>query len=79
MGKKKSRSKQVSKGEVGNPTKTRLRFGEAGYEQQKMLNKWRAFQNGKNVVITIENPNKNETNKPYIRVPAKDVWRASSR
>ena len=34
-----------------------------------------AFIKGKNVVLTIKNPNKNETNKPFIRVPAKEQWR----
>ena len=31
MGKKKSRAKQVSKGEIGNPQRTRLRHWEEGY------------------------------------------------
>jgi hypothetical protein len=25
-------------------------------------------------VLTVENPNKNETNKRFIRVNARDVW-----
>jgi hypothetical protein len=39
------------------------------------INQLAAFMRGKNVVLTIENPNKNETNKRMIRVPAADVWR----
>ncbi len=34
----------------------------------KMLNKQRAFQKGKTVVYTVPNPNREETNKPFIRV-----------
>ena len=30
---------------------------------------------GKNVMLTVPNPNKNETNKRMIRVPATEVWR----
>ena len=29
---------------------------------------------GKKVFLTIENPVKSETNKPFIRVPAEHVW-----
>ena len=44
-------------------------------ENDRLYNQWDAFQKGKNVVLTIKNPNKNETNKPFIRVPAKEQWR----
>jgi hypothetical protein len=37
---------------------------------------WRAF---KNVVLTIENPNKNETAKRFIRVNAREVWGSPKR
>ena len=33
-----------------------------------------AFMKGKNVVLVIPNPNKHETNKPFVRINAKDVW-----
>ena len=63
MGKKKSRTKQVSKGEIGSPMKTKLRHYEEGYAAQRI----------------IKNPNGSETNKRYIRVPARDVWKSSKR
>ena len=44
-------------------------------QNDRLYNQWDAFQKGKNVVLTIKNPNKNETNKPFIRVPAKEQWR----
>ena len=41
-----------------------------------MLNKYTAFKKGKNVMLTIPNPNaKAEPAKPFIRVNAKEVWR----
>lgn len=37
--------------------------------------KYKAWLSGKNVVLTIPNPNTNETNKKFIRVNANEVWR----
>lgn len=79
MGKKKSRAKQVSKGEIGRPQRSRLRHGDEGYASQKITNQLKAFLAGKRVMLTIANPNKNETNKPYIRVPANEVWKHGKR
>lgn len=44
---------------------------------QRLLNQRRAYESGKNVMVTVENPNKNETNRRYIRVPASQVWRSN--
>jgi len=33
-----------------------------------------AFWEGKNVVLLVPNINKHETNKPFVRINAKDVW-----
>lgn len=38
------------------------------------LEKWNAWKKGKKVFLTVENPNSRETNKPFVRVPASDVW-----
>lgn len=42
---------------------------------ERVLNQRRAFNEGKNVVVTIENPNREETNRRFIRVNAKDIWK----
>jgi len=42
---------------------------------ERVLNQRRAFNEGKNVVVTIENPNREETNRRYIRVNARDIWK----
>jgi hypothetical protein len=78
MGKKKQRATQVSKGEVGRPQKSRSKLDE-DYPARRMMNQMRAFQQGKNVVLTIPNPNANETNKPFIRVNAREVWKGGKR
>ena len=79
MGKKKSRTKQVSKGIIGRPMRSRLRHFDEGYESQRTMNQLIAFNAGKKVMLTIPNPNKNETNKPMIRVPAHTVWKTGSK
>lgn len=41
----------------------------------RIMNQLAAHQKGKRVVVTMENPNKNETNKKFIRVLAKAIWK----
>lgn len=78
MGKKKSRDQQVSKGErksVSAATRKALKSDRSFIDVTRA--KWDAYSKGKNVVLTIPNPNTNETNKPFIRINAKDVWGSS--
>ena len=79
MAKKKSKSSgYISKGIVGT-TRSRKRHWEEGYQSDRIMNQLKAFLAGKNVMLTIENPNKNETNKRMIKVPAHTVWRGGKR
>lgn len=41
----------------------------------RVINQLSAHKRGKRVMVTMENPNKAETNKRFIRVPASTVWR----
>lgn len=41
---------------------------------EKFLNKFKAYLNGKNPWFTIENPNKEEKDKLFIRVRAVDLY-----
>ena len=80
MGKKRQRTKYVSKGER-NPIDPRWRKEyrrEYNGSTAQMQNKLEAWLMGKKVMLTIENPNKNETNKRFIRVNANDVWKRRS-
>ena len=72
MGKKRSRASQTSKGERRNVVNG---LSDDRTELQRVNDKMRAHVKGKNVMLTIENPNKSETKKPFIRVPAKEQWR----
>jgi hypothetical protein len=78
MGKKKQRAHQVSKGERRSVD---LRWSKVARKEwtgstAQMIAKMEAFRKGKNVMLTIPNPNKNETNKRFIRVNAKEVFKA---
>jgi len=76
MGKKKSRTSQTSKGLVGNAYQHAAKSLRKEYRNsvERLNNQLAAFKRGRRVMITIPNPNTNETNKPYIRVNARDVW-----
>ena len=77
MAKKKQRAHQVSKGErkSHDPKWGKQARREWVGSTAQMIAKVKAWQSGKNVMLTVENPNKNETNKKFIRVNANDVWR----
>lgn len=79
MGKKKGgKSKgNVSQGIHSNVAQSTRRAMRKEYlaSGMRLINQRKAFDEGKNVVVTIENPNKNETNKRFIRVNAKDIWK----
>ena len=79
MGKKKQRAHQVSKGQRDSVARSTVKAIRRDYMQSsdRLDNQLAAFMKGKNVMLTIPNPNKNETNKRMIRVPAREVWRGS--
>ena len=82
MGKKKSRATQVSKGERNNVSKDVSKALRRDYLQNdlaRLNNQIDAFKRGKNVMVTIPNPNTNETNKRFIRVSAKDIWKSNNK
>ena len=79
MGKKKGGKSKgfVSQGIHSNVAQSTRRAMRKEYlaSGMRLINQRKAFDAGKNVVVTIENPNKNETNKPFIRVNARDIWK----
>ena len=62
-GKKSSGKHEVSKGERRSSISTR---GVGVTNAEKMLRKLDALSKGKDVKITLENPNKEETNRKFI-------------
>ena len=72
-GKKSSGKNYTSKGERRNVVNGKQKSGDKS-ELETASNKMKAFRKGKMVWLTIPNPNKNETNKKFIRVKASEVW-----
>tara|TARA_Y100001938_G_C7813575_1_gene293087 strand:- start:204 stop:467 length:264 start_codon:yes stop_codon:yes gene_type:complete len=76
MGKKRHSTGYTSKGERRNVSKATTKAVRREYLQNGnvLFNKFDAWKKGKNVMVTMPNPNKNETNKRFIRVKASHVW-----
>lgn len=70
MGKKRLRAKYTSKGERNNSRKDVTKLLRRDYMNsiERDLNQQKALASGKNVVFTVPNPNKTETNQRFIRV-----------
>lgn len=67
----------ISQGERANVSKKMRNELRRGYMQSgdRVVNQLKAHRAGKRVMVTIENPNKAETNKRFIRIPASTIWR----
>lgn len=75
MGKKRLRKKLVSAGKHSSSTKGVLRAIRADRDHfDRLEGISRAWKAEKNPWITIENPNKSQTNMPFIRVRTNDYW-----
>ena len=78
MGKKKG-GKSVGKVSQGLGSNVRASILNAMRAERptwvRAMNQMRAYQKGKRVMVTIENPNKELKHKPFIKVPASTVWR----
>jgi hypothetical protein len=73
MGKKKTRSKYTSKGAgpaVSSKIKNSVRKDRPIGD--RILCQLRSWEKGKRTMVTIENPNKNETNKRFIKIEGND-------
>jgi hypothetical protein len=81
-GKKSSGKHYTSKGENSNISRWLKNACRRDYLEnckiERTNNQMKAFLKGKRVMLTIENPNKNETNKKFIRVPAREFWKSNS-
>ena len=75
MAKKSSGKTYVSKGIHSNVKSSTLSaIREERYEAEKHINVQKAWLKGQNPWVTIPNPNKEQTNKKFIRVKANEVW-----
>ena len=60
MGRRSTRDSYTSKGERRNVSRRWLKLASKDRDD-KLYNQWDAFVKGKKVMLTIPNPNKNET------------------
>jgi hypothetical protein len=76
-GKRSGKSGYTSAGIHSNVSSSTKRAVRRAYIEsgERVINQLAAFRAGKRVMVTIENPNKNETNKRFIRVEASTVWK----
>lgn len=68
----------ISQGIHSNVSKATRRAMRHEYlaSGERIMNQLKAFRAGKHVMVTIPNPNPNETNKPFIRVTAEQAgWK----
>lgn len=73
-------SKKQSKGVHRNVSKGTLRAMRASKtEAEKFQDKQRAWMRGQNPWVTIDNPNKEQTNKLKIRVRMNDLMGGTAR
>ena len=83
MAKKGGKSKGfISAGIHSNVARSTRRAMRRDYmaSGERLMNQLKAFRKGKRVMVTIPNPNPNETNKRFIRVPAKEAgWKVLPR
>ena len=78
-GKKSSGKHYTSKGERENVSRWLKKACRRDYIENRSLeraiNQRNAFLKGKRVMLTIENPDKNNTKERFIRVPASEIWK----
>lgn len=78
MGKKSSGTSYTSKGERPNLARKTKNAMRRDYlencQLERLNNQIKAWKRMKNVMLTVPNPNKNETNKRFIRVSAREFW-----
>jgi hypothetical protein len=68
-------SKYTSKGAVKNVKQKTLNGMRKMNMSDKIHRQLAAHRAGKHTMITVENPNKEETNKRFIRIPGKDYFK----
>jgi len=75
-GKRSSGKHYVSKGERPNVTRSVLNALRREYltSDARLNNQVKAWRRGKNVMLTVKNPDKKNTKERMIRIPAIDVW-----
>lgn len=81
MGKKRQRATQTSKGihhQNPNPIRKAMRL-EYRTSAKRLMNQLDAHLKNKNVVLTVPNPDKNNTKERFIKVNSRDYWKTTGK
>lgn len=80
-GKKSSNKNYTSSGLHSNVSRKMTNTIRSEYlaSGDRIINQLAAFRAGKRVMVTIENPSKEQTNKRFIRVAASTIWKNQSK
>lgn len=77
-GKRSKGKNYISKGQRPNVTRSLVKAGRREYTAvdnfASLLNKQKAWRAGKNVVLTVANPDKKNTKERFIKISANDYW-----
>jgi len=75
-GKRSKGNNYVSKGERNSVSKSLTKSMRLDYlsSDARVRNQQQAWRAGKNVMLTIPNPDKKNTKERFIRVPAVEYW-----
>lgn len=75
MAEKGSGKTYTSKGERHNVSRSTLSGVKRDRDpSEKVINVQRAWLEGRNPWVTLANPNKEQTNKRFVRVKANELW-----
>jgi hypothetical protein len=75
MAKKSTRAKYTSKGQHSNVARGTVKAVRKEIDIiDQYLNKLKAWSKGKRTMVTVENPNPNETNKRFIKLEGNVVF-----
>ena len=79
MAKRKSKSSGYrSQGLYPTQNRSHTKAARREYMQSdaRQVNQLKAHKLGKRVILTIRNPDKNDTKQRFIRVPSTEVWKS---
>ena len=71
-----SKTSYISKGQRPNVNTKISNLVRQSKEGDKIIRQLASSRKGKNTTITIPNPNREETNKPFIKVRGSDFFRS---
>ena len=70
-----NKTQYISKGQVPTINRKLRNAMRRDRQAERLIRQQEAFRKGKRTMVTIENPNKEETNKRFIKVPGEQFFK----